>query len=182
MTTRFKVLCGAAFLIALFVIGAPIASNTASASKLQKNPPATPQPFGPGASQTNVSGIPAIPIHTSSGTTANTASTSSIPAFTQNDVIAFLNKHGFYAGPLVPGAHLKILTIQFVTARQASNLMKGESVGVPDNYLVCYVKVQGLFQLKNIEAPPNATKPTTANIGDVVFDAHTGNMLVWVFY
>jgi hypothetical protein len=182
MTTRFKVLCGAALLIALFVIGAAIASNTASASKFQKEPPVTPNPSGPMGAQTYPLGIPAIPIHTLSNAATNAASNSSTPAFTRNDVIAYFNAHGFYAGPLVPGAHLKILMIQFVTAKQASNLMKGESVGRPDDYLVCYVRVQGPFLLKDISAPPNAKTSPTAKIGDAVFDAHTGNLLVWGTY
>ena len=97
-------------------------------------------------------------------------------------MITFFNKHGFFAGPLVKGAHLKLLTIQFVTAKQASNLMNGESVGRPDTYLVCYVKVEGPFRLKYEEAPPSAKGAPTANTGDAVFDAHTGNLLVWGTY
>jgi len=178
--TRLKVLCGTVLLLGLLFIGGAMVLSSAGAASLLKNPPVTPQPAAPG-SQTYVSGVPAIPISTSSGIAANTANNSSTPAFTQADVIAFLNKHGFYAGPLVKGAHLKILNIQFVTAKQASILMKGESIGRPDNYLVCYVKVQGPFQDQNAEVPPGAKAPD-ANTGDVVFDAHTGNMLVWGVY
>lgn len=43
----------------------------------------------------------------------------------------------FFAGPVVSGAHLKILTVQFVTAKRASELMYGESVGRPAEALVC---------------------------------------------
>lgn len=181
--TRVKLWCGVILLLALLLIGGAIASNVVEASSIShKNPLATPQPFASGASQTYPPGVPAIPVYTSSSATANTASNPSTPAFTRNDVIAYFNTHSFYAGPLVPGAHLKILTIQFVTARQASNLMKGESVGRPDDYLVCYVRVQGPFQLRYVSAPPNAKMPPTANIGDAVFDAHTGNLLVWGVY
>ncbi len=181
MTTRFKIVCGVALLIAIVFLGVAITSNTASASRFQKKPPVTPQPGGSGGAQTYSPGVPAIPISTPSGLTANAIDSASTPAFTRDDVIAYFNKHGFYAGPLVKGAHLKILTIQFVTAKQASALMKGEHINRPDSYLVCYVKVQGPFQMSSAEVPPNAKEPT-ANIGDAVFDAHTGNMLVWGVY
>lgn len=132
MSTRFKVVCGVALLVSLLFIGIAVTSNIASASKINKNPPTVPQPNQIGNSQRYAPGVPAIPISKSSSSTANNASP---PAFTKNDVIAFLNKHGFYAGPLVKGAHLKILVIGFVPAREASILMKGEDTGRPDNYL-----------------------------------------------
>lgn len=183
MTTRFKVLCGIALLAIILLIGGAVTSNAASASRFQKGPSVAPQPNQMGGSQTYPPGVPAIPISTSSGATANTINNASTPAFSKNDVITFFNKHGFFAGSLVKGAHLKFLTIQFVTAKQASNLMNGESVGRPDTYLVCYVKVEGPFQVKHEEAPPNAKAASnTANTGDAVFDAHTGNLLVWGTY
>lgn len=176
--TRFKVLCGVALLPGLLLVGGSIVANTAQATS---TPPKNPQPNVHTTfqmDQTYIPGVPAIHVHTLSRVTANNAPN---PAFTKSDVVAFLNKKGFYAGPVVQGAHLKILSIQFVTARQASALMKGESVGRPDDYLVCYVKVQGPFQVQNAEVPPGARLPN-ADIGDVVFDAHTGNMLVWGVY
>ncbi|GCF08568.1 hypothetical protein KDI_21320 [Dictyobacter arantiisoli] len=57
-------------------------------------------------------------------------------------------------------------------------------MGRPDNYLVCYVKVQGPFQFEQNHAPhiPGIKATTTANTGDVVFDGHSGNALVWGVY
>jgi hypothetical protein len=130
-------------------------------------------------------GGPAIPVKTSVGAKTNYADTSLTPAFSAADVTTFFSKYGFYAGPLVKGAHLKILSIQFVTAKQASVLMDGESVGRPDIYLVCYVKVQGPFQLTRVHAGPNipgSKFKATAETGDAVFDGHTGNDLVWGIY
>lgn len=174
--TRFKAICGVALLLAGLLLVITVTNSSASHAS-----PAS-SSHGPAArvpvSQIDNSGVPAIPAHPSTGVAANNTSA---PSFTKNDVIAYLNKYGFPVGPLVPGAHLKILTLQFVTARQASILMKGESVGVPDNSLVCYVKVQGPFLLENIHAPKSYTR-TTADIGDMVFDAHTGNLLTWGFY
>ncbi len=172
--SRFKAVCGGAILLALVVLlGASGLVGSARATSL-KPPAPTPVHEAFQISRTYVDGAPAIQPHASQNAPAG-------PAFTQADVIAYLDKYGFL--PLAPGAHLQILTIQFVPAKQASQLMDGESVGRPDDYLVCYVKVQGPFLLTGIPVPPEAKKvPTTARYGDEVFDAHTGNLIVWGVY
>lgn len=174
--TRFKILCGSCLLLIFILIGTMWLTHTTAAS-----PPLPPQrtPVHSTFQITDsyVSGSPAIAVHPPTNATG--------PAFSKDDVSAFLNKYGFYAGPLVKGSHLKILTIQFVTAKQASKLMYGESVGRPDNYLVCYVKVQGPFLLTYVHGGPHIPgikDASTAEYGDAVFDASTGNVLVWGVY
>ena len=140
-------------------------------------------------SSTYVPGAPAISAHVSAGmnavattkTTTDYTNTSLTPAFTASDVIAYLNKDNGagFTGPLAPGAHLKIVTIQFVTAKQAFTLTKGESIGRPDDYLVCYVKIQGPFQTTNMMLPPEAKAIPTVATNYAVFDGHTGNLLVY---
>lgn len=175
---RFKIVCGAAIFLTLLVVGVTWFMHSVEATSKPPAPPSPVHQYHPFQfSQTYVSGNPAIHPHSSQ--------LASGPAFTQDDVIAFLQKYGFYAGPVVPGAHLKILTIQFVTIRQASQLMYGESIDRPDDYLVCYVKVEGPFLLTNIHGGPhvpNVKSPTTAKYGDAVFDGHTGNLLIWGVY
>ena len=178
--SRFKVFCGMVILLALVLVGiAGLTGESATAAAIK--PPAPP----PGhqayqASQSYVPGNPAIKPSTSQNALPNTSG----PAFTQADVIAFFQQYGFFAGPVVQGAQLQILTIQFVPAKQASQMMHGESVGRPDDYLVCYVKVKGPFLLTHIHGAPgsNANAPKTAESGDAVFDASTGNLLVWGIY
>lgn len=174
---RFKTLGIVALCSVLLIVGLAAFTNSAGATANKSTPPPpVHRPFQ--ISQTYVSGNPAIHPHSSLAILGP-----STAAFTQADVVAFFNKYGFFAGPVVPGARLTILTIQFVTASRASELMKGESVGRPDTALVCYVKVQGPFQLTNIHRNPAQSKlPTTAKYGDAVFDAHTGNLLVWGVY
>jgi hypothetical protein len=128
---------------------------------------------GPG-----VPGIPAIPIH-ANATTANT------PAFTVADVQQYVNRTGFLGGSLLPGAHLTILKIQFMTSKQASVLLQGESTGLPDDALVCYVQLHGPSALNGVglSVPPIPGKTKgavlTSPTADEVFDAHTGNLLVY---
>lgn len=176
---RFKILSGATILLLLLIIGVAWFTGSTNAVSV-KPPPPPPPPVQRPFQQSYVSGDPAIHPH---------ASSTNVPgyAFSRSDVIAILNKYGFYSGPLAPGAHLKILTIQFVTAKQASALMYGESTGRPDNYPVCYIKVEGPFLLTNVHPGAKlpgvtAKAPTTAKYGDAVFDGHTGNLLVWGIY
>lgn len=174
--SRFKLLCGAVIILALLVVGIEWFTNSVGATAI-KPPPSPPRHRTFQITDTYVPGSPAIQPHASANASG--------PAFTTDDVIAFFNKYGFFAGPVVSGAHLQILTIQFVTAKQASQLMVGESVGRPDSYLVCYVKVRGPFLLTNVRGGPNLPNvkaPATATYGDAVFDAHTGNLLVWGVY
>ncbi len=171
--SRLKAVCGGAILLALVVLlGASGLVGSARATSL-KPPAPTPVHEAFQISRTYVDGAPAIQPHASQNAPAG-------PAFTQADVIAYLDKYGFL--PLAPGAHLQILTIQFVPAKQASQLMDGESVGRPDDYLVCYVKVEGPFLTAGLKLSPQAKAPKTVKYGDAVFDAHTGNLLVWGVY
>jgi hypothetical protein len=117
-------------------------------------------------------GVPAITPHVSSDNVAGAA-------FSQQDVTNFINAHGFPAGKPTDGTPLKATSIQFITAKQASDLMKGESIGRPDDALVCYVKLQGPFSLGAVSVPPGVTTTGNAPSGKMVFDATTGNLLVW---
>lgn len=171
--TRFKVLLGAGLLLALLLAGG---LWIAQANGVSPHPSALPPPVHSTFNVANsyVSGSPAIQPRSSASTSG--------AAFTEDDVKAFFNKNGFFAGPVVQGAHMKFVTIQFVSAQQASQLMRGESVERPDTYLVCYVEVEGPFHLNPISQPRGTKKVDTAEFGDAVFDAHTGNLLVWGFY
>jgi len=176
--SRFKIVTVAALSLVLAITGVIWYSHSAAASDAPY-PPLHAHHFQ--ISDTYVPGSPAIQPHLARSGSGSISG----PAFTQDDVIAYLNRYGFFAGPVVSGAHMKILSVQFVTSKRASQLMNGESVGRPDNALVCYVKVQGPFSLANSHAGSFATSkpaPTTAEYGDAVFDAHTGNLLVWGVY
>jgi hypothetical protein len=175
--TRLKIWSGACLLLIVLLVVILAITHMASAAPTSTPPP--PPTLGPfQISRTYGPGTPAIVPHIAAGFSPH----SSVAAFTKSDVMAYFNKYGFYAGPVVRGAKLQFLSIQFVTASQAFVLMRGESIGLPGNSLVCYVKVQGPFALKPISVPYGAKLVTTAKTGAAVFDAHTGNMLLWSFY
>jgi hypothetical protein len=133
---------------------------------------------------------PALPTNMEAGAPAITphihlaASQANLPTFTQTDVVQYISQHGSPAGPLMPGAHLTILKIEFTTARQASQLMEGEDMGIPDNAPVCYVLLQGPFRATNMHLPPASAKKFPGGVPvvsrtELAFDGRTGNLLVW---
>lgn len=98
--------------------------------------------------------------------------------FTSEDVRSYIAAH-----PMIlegaPGKPTPTVTsVRFMSAGQASAMMQGESIGLPDASPVCVVTVQGYF------APMWGPRGTSGATGDavstkmLVFDAQTGNLLI----
>ncbi len=128
------------------------------------------------SSQTNTQspGSPAITPHIN-------LSNPKLPTFTANDVRQYILHNGSPAGPLVKGAHITFEKIEFVTSSQASQLLKGEWIGLPDNAPVCYVLIHGPFKATAVHPDPEFSPKSVPIVpfADIVFDARTGNWLVW---
>jgi outer membrane protein assembly factor BamB len=101
-----------------------------------------------------------------------------IPAFTLADVERYFEKHPMLTTAGKPGT---IVKLAFMTSKQASILMKGESTGLPDDALVCYVELHGPFQV-NISVPRGAKEPPSVQNVHFVIDAQTGAELVFGFF
>ena len=131
-----------------------------------------PRPAGPlsikgGPSYQGPLGVPAIRPR------ADLASSSG-PRFTAEDVRQYVLTHHLpFAAPGSP--HPTVVSVQFLTAAQVRTQLDGESMDVPDPTLLCLVRVSGTFL--NTMAPPGAS-PKPFHEGVMVFDAHTGNLLV----
>jgi hypothetical protein len=95
-----------------------------------------------------------------------------IPAFGAEDVRAFVMAH-----PLPRNANRdKTFTIQridFLSSKEVTSLLNGESTGFPDDYPLCYVELQGDFAFPGPKGAV-ATFPRAIEI----FDARTGNFLM----
>lgn len=115
-------------------------------------------------------GLPAIRPSLPAGTSAR---------FTIADVKAYLRTHPFFGGPTIQGATKSIVTIQFMTSQQASTLMQGETTGLSANATVCYVKLHGPFTLAGAPVPSGAKQLPDVADGVEIFDAQTGNLLMW---
>jgi len=67
-----------------------------------------------------------------------------------------------------------IQKIVFARSQNISKLLDGESMGVPDNTLLCYVLVSGVFAFPT----PSRGQEIVYHQGIEVFDATTGNLLL----
>lgn len=118
-------------------------------------------PYGPG--------IPAIRPHLSGK-----------QAFTTADVQAYIKSHPMGDGhghsvTAQPGT----IQIKFITASAASALLHGESIGRPDNALVCYVEYHGTFIADGPMPPRAAGKMLPSKVAVEIYDAQTGNLLLF---
>jgi hypothetical protein len=114
-------------------------------------------------------GIPAITVQSAVSTT---------PRVQKSDVIAFLKSHPFPAGPAVAGATPVLTAVDLISSKEASQRLKGESIGLSDNAPVYYVQWKGPFNPVNESVPAGVTiKPVATGVE--VFDATTGNLLLW---
>jgi hypothetical protein len=100
-----------------------------------------------------------------------------IRAFTSVDVTHYITTHPFPLGPTTTGKPPTIVSIEFITSKQASQRLLGESIGVPDTAIVCYVKLSGPFTMSFAPHPPGAQVPPS-NTATEIFDAQTGNLLL----
>ena len=106
------------------------------------------------------------------------ATTGMTPGFTAEDVAQYTRLHGFAGGPTVSGDQPVITKVMFIGGGEASKLLGGGTVDRPDDYLVCYVELRGPFLLSGMSLPPGM-KPPIVETAHEVFDAHTGNLLVF---
>jgi hypothetical protein len=106
------------------------------------------------------------------------ATTGTTPGFTVDDVAQYTKLHGFAGGPTASGDQPAITKVMFIGAGEANMLLGGEDVARPDDYLVCYVELSGPFLLSGMSVPPGVKIPTVQTAFEV-FDAHTGNLLVF---
>ncbi len=81
-------------------------------------------------------------------------------------------------GPTVSGGPPEIVVIQLMTSRNASRVMGGEYVEPSDNALVYYVLLKGPFIPENIITVAGEDIGMAGSM-DEVFDAYTGNQLLW---
>jgi hypothetical protein len=117
----------------------------------------------------------ALPTGTSSfslGVPAIQPTQKGLPTFTRDEVIAFLKKNGV-AHVINGKTNFTVVRIDFISSKEASNRLHGESIGVPDQAQVCYVELAGSFVFPG---PDNTSGKFPRAIE--IFDAQTGNLLL----
>jgi hypothetical protein len=153
---------GLAFLLIMLVVGGITAFATGPKRPQSNDPSRHNKPSSP-------QGAPAI-IPRIHGT----------PAFTVEDVRLYYQSHPFSAGPTVSGVPPTIESTRFMTSHEAEVLLQ-VFIGRPDSAMVCVVEVLGPFYPTYVSVPPGQALPKTVDRGVAVFDAQTGNLLLWGF-
>jgi hypothetical protein len=106
------------------------------------------------------------------------------PAFTEADARTWVEQNGFPGGNTTTGKPFTIDSVDFITREQAEARTHGESLEgqVAPGDIVCYVVLTGPFDGSGIDLPIGVTpKPSdlAGYHGVMIFDAHTGLLLMW---
>lgn len=114
-------------------------------------------------------GIPAI-------TPRSGATDSATPAFTADDVRQYLTTHQI-GGKIGSSGPISVVSVPFMTAKEAQSLLGITLSPLPPDELVCLATMTGSF---TVAGPAISKKPAsgTATTEYVVFDAHSGNVVV----
>ena len=103
-----------------------------------------------------------------------------VPAFTLEDMRAYLQSAPFCAGgPTLSGQPPTIDTLEFVGCKELTDRLN-LFIGLPDDALVCYVVLRGPFHLTLMSYPPGAVQgiPVSETVEEI-YNARTGDLLVW---
>jgi hypothetical protein len=101
------------------------------------------------------------------------------PYYTEADVRQYVATHRPFS--TVPGTpNPVVVSVQFLTSKQASAQVGGEEIAASDSTLVCLVFVSGTFSAADWAGPTVGTPPSYGTFTQMwmAFDAHTGNELV----
>lgn len=117
-------------------------------------------------------GLPAITPHTQKASFAASGSNTSTPTYSIDDAVQYVNTHPM-PDAFITGPKPAIVKAAFLSSQEVSKLMKGESTGVPNDTLLCYVELRGAFTFYG-----GSGTSVTYHTGVEVFDAYTGNLLI----
>lgn len=160
---------GLAVVVAFFLVN----SGTIQATGVKNLANQKPLPFRSQRTPMAVVGSPAIKPHlTTNSSPSSASSTAEKPTFLASDASAYVTTHPMWRN-LAAWATPTVVKVAFLTSKQVSALLGGESTGMPDNALLCFVELRGSF---SFAGPTGVT--VTYSTGFEVFDAHSGNFLM----
>lgn len=169
------------FLIVLVIIAVGITYSQVKAGS--GGPPSL---FPTGGAITYAPGVQAITPSDSSAKYSSMVLAAGVkPLLTEADVRAYLAQGGM--PPVVSGGSPSIVAIQFITASQVNTLTKDAFHDRPGDVTVCYVLLKGPFDFvishpvvpAGVDASVPGSTPASINYVEEVFDAYSGNLLMW---
>ncbi len=179
---------------------APLQAHGAGADSVPPTPTPVTTPV-PSYGVNQAPGVPAITpepqMRARALAVVGTTAYSTTATYTVADVRAFLTAHPLFS--TTDGSPITITAILFIPAAQASARMGGSSADRPDDTVVCYVEVTGHLVVASHHLPhdawvhrghvaPPVYKPQRPHalaklpVGQLIFDAQTGNLLSRGFY
>jgi hypothetical protein len=103
------------------------------------------------------------------------AATALTATYAPDDALRFAQAHPFAT---TDGATPTVTRVAFLPASAVSALLGGVAVGNDPARLVCYVRVEGALDMSHESHPALAGPFQPAHVGDLIFDAKTGNLLI----
>jgi hypothetical protein len=113
-----------------------------------------------------------LPPTAPTGSPAIKPTTGGTPAFSVDDAKRYVATHHVPMG-LSRDSKPVITRAEFLTSREITDRLHGAASGFPDDYLLCYVELQGPVTFSG----PKGAK-VTYNRGVLIFDAHSGNLII----
>jgi len=138
-------------------------------------------------------GVPAItpePALRARALASTTTPYTETATYTEADVRAYLAPRLDRIFPTTDGQPAHVARVLFIPARVASAYLLDEDIGRSADTLVCYVEITGSLSLARIHVPLRIDPRThrrirftlpPAHLGELVFDAQTGNSLMLSF-
>jgi hypothetical protein len=96
---------------------------------------------------------------------------------TAEQVRTYVNTHTFWVGPTTTGQKFTIQILQLMTAAQAYQKEQVDSLAVPDNAMVYYIRAKGPFKPFGLHLAPGVKPPATVDWAYEVWDASSGKIL-----
>jgi hypothetical protein len=93
--------------------------------------------------------------------------------FSKQDVASYFTTHNLPRLSSNTG-QVHVVSLEFLTSKQVSDRLEGESTGLPDGDSVGFVTLSGAF---TVSGPPK-TKSATYSSAYAAFDGATGNLLM----
>jgi hypothetical protein len=91
----------------------------------------------------------------------------------KNDVASYFTTHNLPSLSAKTG-QVHVVSVEFLTSKQVSDRLQGESTGIPDGDPVAFATLSGTFTVSS----PLKTKLATFSSAYAVFDGGTGNLLM----
>ncbi len=126
-----------------------------------------------------------FPTRTSNAASSSVKRVEGVPAkadgtqLTENDVRQYVSTKTAPIGPTLSGNAPTVEKVSLVSSKDASHELGNSAIGLPDTENVYLVVLNGPFHCNGVSVPPGVSVPASVDQMYEVFDAKTGNLVLW---